>query len=208
MSALAQIGATQWENKTERSVGRPTGGGDGGHRSRRPPAGVPAGGSQPGRSGRELCSATISNLAGMLFRAIVRRFIFKANWITCSGNDGGSPMGRCRPPTSPEPVAPPIPTPRRASAIGKTAGLKAKGAGCQGFSGRGLSPARTHDCFRLFPWFFGRLCPNVLDRCHAVNGGHRRRGWRLNGGRWFIRCPSRRSYGCGRGELLVRGDRV
>jgi hypothetical protein len=43
-----------------------------------PPESRP-GGANRGHSGREWCSAAIRNLFGMLFRAIVRRFISKAN---------------------------------------------------------------------------------------------------------------------------------
>ena len=195
MSALAEIGSSQWENQTKK-IRWEAGGGDGGHSSRWPPAGVPAGGSQPGHSGREWRSAVMRNLARMLFGAIVRRFISKESrrdnakctiylHVRASAislvSDEESASGRCRPATSPGPAATPIPAPRRAWVIGKTASLEAKGAGRQGLSGIRLSPARTRVCLRP-PRFLAGLCPNVLDSCHAANGGDRRSGWRLNGG--------------------------
>src|ERR1041384_2527774 len=73
MPALAEINSTQ--RRTKLKVRREADGGDERYSSRRPPAGVPAGGSQPGLSRTEGCGAAIGNLARMSLGAIVRRFI-------------------------------------------------------------------------------------------------------------------------------------
>jgi hypothetical protein len=103
--------------------------------------------------------------------------------LRACGAGSGAPLVECRPPTSPGPAATPISAPRRACAIGKTAGLEAKGAGSESVCGIGLPRARTRVCLRSFR-SLDCLCPNVFvpaDRRRAAIGASHSASRRLNG---------------------------